>query len=78
MYIDYPKETIDKIKELGLYGKSLKEIMMISVRACTDMMNNTKTNDYDTPTQFRKDIQTLQENQIRLMYKYEDLKVNNR
>lgn len=65
MYEGYPKEVIDKIKELGLYGKSLREIMIISVNACTEIIKGEGV----TPTKFKKDIEQLQENQINLMDK---------
>jgi len=70
MYEEYPKEVIDKIKELGLYGKNLREIMLISVNACTEMIRDAGV----TPTKFKRDIEALQTNQIHLIYKMDKLK----
>lgn len=65
MYEGYPKEVIEKIKELGLYGKDLREMMIISVNACTEMIKDVGV----TPTKLKRDIEELQRNQINLMYK---------
>ncbi len=70
MYEGYPKEVIDKIKELGLYGKDLKEIMIISVNACNEMKKDVGA----VPTKLKKDIEELQKNQINLLYKIDKLK----
>lgn len=40
MYEQYSKETQDKIKDLGLWGKSSKEIVIESVKACIRMRND--------------------------------------
>ncbi|MDU1202529.1 MAG: hypothetical protein E7A06_06220 [Clostridiales bacterium] len=40
MYEQYSKETQDKIKDLGLWGKSSKEIVVESVKACIRMRND--------------------------------------
>lgn len=40
MYEQYSKETQDKIKNLGLWGKSSKEIVIESVKACIRMRND--------------------------------------
>lgn len=70
MYEGYPKEVIDKIKELGLYGKDLREMMIISVNACTRIIEEVGV----TPTKLRKDVEQLQKNQINLMDKMNLLK----
>lgn len=70
MYEGYPKEIIDKIKELGLYGKDLREIMIISINACTEMKKDVGV----VPTKLKKDIEELQKNQINLLYKIDKLK----
>ena len=40
MYEQYSKETQDKIKDLGLWGKTSKEIVVESVKACIRMRND--------------------------------------
>ena len=40
MYEQYSKETQDKITDLGLWGKSSKEIVVESVKACIRMRND--------------------------------------
>ena len=40
MYEQYSKETQDKIKDLGLWGKSSKEIVVESVKAFIRMRND--------------------------------------
>lgn len=40
MYEQYSKETQDKIKDLGLWGKSSKEIVVESVKSCIRMRND--------------------------------------
>lgn len=40
MYEQYSKETQDKIKDLGLWGKPSKEIVVESVKACIRMRND--------------------------------------
>lgn len=37
MYEQYSKETQDKIKELGLWGKEPKEIIKEAIKACDRM-----------------------------------------
>ena len=70
MYEGYPEEVIDKIKELGLYGNDLREIMIISVNACTEIIKWVGP----APTKLKKDIEQLQKNQINLMDKIHLLK----
>lgn len=65
MYEGYPKEVIDEIKELGLYGKDLREMMIVSVNACTEMIKDAGV----TPTKLKRDIGELQINQINLICK---------
>ena len=74
MYEGYPKEIIDKIKELGLYGKDLREIMIISINACTEMKKDSGVNAYNVPDKLRKNIEELQRNQINLLYKIDKLR----
>lgn len=74
MYEEYPKEIQEKIRELGLYGKTLKEIIIASVNACTEIIGDTEGKSQGTPSRFKKDVQMLQANQIKLMYKLEEIK----
>ena len=44
MYEQYSYETQEKIKELSLWGKSPKEIIRESIKACNRMSNNIDMN----------------------------------
>lgn len=74
MYEEYPEEVQKQIKELGLYGKSLKEIMIASINACTEIIGDTEGKSQGTPSKFKYDVHKLQANQIKLMYKLGDIK----
>ena len=44
MYEQYSKETQDKIRELGLWGKEPREIIIESMKACNRMSNDITMN----------------------------------
>jgi hypothetical protein len=65
MYENYPKEMIEKIKELGLYGKTPREIMLVSVDSCNDIIRGLRATD----TEYKKKVGEIQDRQIKLMEK---------
>ena len=65
---------LDKIKDLGLWGKSLEEIVKISIRSCSDMkfmtrQGKNKISDFE----FNKKVEQLELNQIKILEKIKEL-----
>jgi hypothetical protein len=62
---------IEKIKELGLYGKTPREMMILSVEACNDILRSSRTTD----AEYKKKVGEMQSRQIKLMEKlYKQIK----
>ena len=73
MYEGDPKEILDKIEELGLWGKSLEEIVKISLRSCSDIkfMTRQGRNKY-SDFEFNKKVEQLELNQIKILEKIKE------
>lgn len=73
MYEEYPVEIRKQIKELGLEGKTLREIILISINACTEIISDKEGHSQCRMSKFKKDIQEVQANQIKFMYKLDEI-----
>ena len=73
MYEEYPIEVQDQIRELELEGKTLKEIIIASINACTEIICDPEGNSQCRVSKFKKNVQELQGNQIKWMYRLDDI-----